>query len=151
MVVARIRALAPDHTDRQIAALLDQEGFRSGTGGSFTANKVAMDSIYTLDHKWLSRGAGRMSRGLSGGWTMFGPGSGGAAQCECLHDRRLVPIGPSGWHPGGPTAPGGSSSRRRSSPSCANPSGAVVPAFRDLTDQEPNGGQALAPKSPTPL
>ena len=40
VVVARVRALAPEHTDRQIAALLDQEGFRSGTRGSFTANKV---------------------------------------------------------------------------------------------------------------
>jgi hypothetical protein len=39
-VVARVRALAPEHTDRQIAALLDQEGLRSGTLGSFTANKV---------------------------------------------------------------------------------------------------------------
>ena len=40
VVVARVRALAPEHTDRQIAALLDQEGLRSGTRGSFTADKV---------------------------------------------------------------------------------------------------------------
>jgi DNA invertase Pin-like site-specific DNA recombinase len=40
VIVARVRALAPEHTDRQIAALLDQEGFRSGTRGSFTADKV---------------------------------------------------------------------------------------------------------------
>ena len=39
-VVARIRVLAPEHTDRQIAALLDQEGFRSGTGSRFTQNIV---------------------------------------------------------------------------------------------------------------
>src|SRR4029077_3381937 len=39
-VVARIRSLAPEHTDRQIAALLDQEGFRSGTGSRFTQNIV---------------------------------------------------------------------------------------------------------------
>jgi len=39
-VVARVRALAAEHTDRQIAALLDQEGFRSGTRASFTADKV---------------------------------------------------------------------------------------------------------------
>jgi hypothetical protein len=39
-VVARVRALAPEHTDRQIAALLDQEGLRSGTKSSFTAAKV---------------------------------------------------------------------------------------------------------------
>jgi DNA invertase Pin-like site-specific DNA recombinase len=40
VVVARVRALAPGHTDRQIAALLDHEGLRSGTRGSFTAGKV---------------------------------------------------------------------------------------------------------------
>jgi DNA invertase Pin-like site-specific DNA recombinase len=40
VVVARVRALAPEHTDRQIAALLDREGLRSGTRGSFTAAKV---------------------------------------------------------------------------------------------------------------
>src|SRR5262249_54088526 len=40
MVVARVRALAPEHTDRQIAALLDREGLRSGTEGAFTAARV---------------------------------------------------------------------------------------------------------------
>ena len=35
-----IRALAPDHTDRQLAEQLNTEGWRSGRGGSFTANKV---------------------------------------------------------------------------------------------------------------
>jgi DNA invertase Pin-like site-specific DNA recombinase len=40
VVVARVRALAPEHTDRQIAIHLDQEGLRSGTKGSFTADKV---------------------------------------------------------------------------------------------------------------
>jgi DNA invertase Pin-like site-specific DNA recombinase len=39
-VVARVRGLAPEHTDRQIAALLNQEGLRSGTRGSFTASKI---------------------------------------------------------------------------------------------------------------
>jgi DNA invertase Pin-like site-specific DNA recombinase len=39
-IVARVRVLASEHTDRQIAALLDQEGFRSGTGGRFTQNIV---------------------------------------------------------------------------------------------------------------
>jgi len=39
-VVARVRVLAPEHTDSQIAALLDKEGFRSGTQGSLTAKKV---------------------------------------------------------------------------------------------------------------
>ncbi len=41
VVVDRIKALATEHTDRQIAALLDQEGFRSGTGGRFTRQIVA--------------------------------------------------------------------------------------------------------------
>ena len=31
-VVARIRALAPDHTDRQLAEQLNMEGWRSGRG-----------------------------------------------------------------------------------------------------------------------
>ena len=39
-VVDRIRTLAQTQTDRQIAALLNQEGMRSGTAGSFTADKV---------------------------------------------------------------------------------------------------------------
>ena len=40
-IVARIKVLALEHTDSQIAALLDQEGFRSGTGRRFTRNIVA--------------------------------------------------------------------------------------------------------------
>jgi hypothetical protein len=40
VVVARIKALAPENTDSRIAALLDQEGFRSGTGSRFTQNIV---------------------------------------------------------------------------------------------------------------
>ncbi|MBI1877893.1 MAG: hypothetical protein HYR94_06645 [Chloroflexi bacterium] len=36
----RIRQLAPTHTDRQIAALLNQEGFTTGLGDLFTDNKV---------------------------------------------------------------------------------------------------------------
>jgi hypothetical protein len=39
-VVARIRALTPDHTDRQVAEQLNAEGLRSGRGGQFTSNKV---------------------------------------------------------------------------------------------------------------
>jgi hypothetical protein len=41
VVVDRIKTLATEHTDRQIAALLDQEGFRSGTGTRFTRNIIA--------------------------------------------------------------------------------------------------------------
>jgi DNA invertase Pin-like site-specific DNA recombinase len=40
VVIDRIKALATEHTDRQIAALLDQQGFRSGTGSRFTQNIV---------------------------------------------------------------------------------------------------------------
>jgi DNA invertase Pin-like site-specific DNA recombinase len=40
VVIDRIKALATEHTDRQIAALLDQQGFRSGTGSQFTQNIV---------------------------------------------------------------------------------------------------------------
>jgi hypothetical protein len=38
--VARLRALATDTADRQIAEILDREGFRSGTGHRFTTNIV---------------------------------------------------------------------------------------------------------------
>ena len=40
LVIARIRYLASKHTDRQIASLLDQEGFRSGTRSRFTQNII---------------------------------------------------------------------------------------------------------------
>ena len=39
-VLARVRALAAATTDRQIAEILDQEGFRSGTGRPFTTNII---------------------------------------------------------------------------------------------------------------
>ena len=40
-VVARIRTLAPYHTDSQMATTLNQEGAAPGLGGTFTASKVA--------------------------------------------------------------------------------------------------------------
>jgi DNA invertase Pin-like site-specific DNA recombinase len=40
-VVARIRTLAPHHTDSQMATMLNQEGATPGLGGTFTASKVA--------------------------------------------------------------------------------------------------------------
>jgi len=39
-VVARIRELAPDHTDVQIASVLNAEGWPSGLQGDFTKSKV---------------------------------------------------------------------------------------------------------------
>jgi DNA invertase Pin-like site-specific DNA recombinase len=39
--VARIRELAPAHTDQQIAACLNAEGLHAGLGGPFTKSKVA--------------------------------------------------------------------------------------------------------------
>lgn len=39
-VVERIRVLAAEHTDRQLAELLNAEGWKSGRGGLFTATKV---------------------------------------------------------------------------------------------------------------
>jgi DNA invertase Pin-like site-specific DNA recombinase len=41
VVVAKIKVLALDHTDSQIAFLLDREGFRSGTGSRFTRNIIS--------------------------------------------------------------------------------------------------------------
>jgi hypothetical protein len=39
-VVERLRVLAADHTDDQIADCLNGEGWKSGRGGAFTASKV---------------------------------------------------------------------------------------------------------------
>ena len=39
-VLERIRALAPTHTDRQIAAILNQNGLTTGVGQPFTGAKV---------------------------------------------------------------------------------------------------------------
>ena len=39
-VVARVRELAPTHTATQIAVLLNEEGWHTGLGGSFTTSKV---------------------------------------------------------------------------------------------------------------
>ena len=39
-VIERVQQLARDHTDLQIAARLNQEGYRSGQGGTFSASKV---------------------------------------------------------------------------------------------------------------
>jgi hypothetical protein len=39
-VVERVRVLSADHTDRQIAGRLNDEGWKSGAGDVFTANKV---------------------------------------------------------------------------------------------------------------
>jgi len=39
-VVDRVRVLAGDHTDRQLAERLNAEGWQPGRGGLFTANKV---------------------------------------------------------------------------------------------------------------
>jgi hypothetical protein len=48
-VVARIRALAPLHTDRQIAAALTAEGYHAGLGGPLTAGKVQwIRSVYRI-------------------------------------------------------------------------------------------------------
>jgi hypothetical protein len=40
VVVDRVRVLATDHTDRQVADRLNTEGWTSGRGGSFTTSKV---------------------------------------------------------------------------------------------------------------
>jgi DNA invertase Pin-like site-specific DNA recombinase len=39
-VVDRVRGLASDHTDRQVAERLNAEGWKPGRGGCFTVNKV---------------------------------------------------------------------------------------------------------------
>jgi DNA invertase Pin-like site-specific DNA recombinase len=49
-VVARIRELAPTQTATQIAHRLNEEGWRTGLGGSFTASKVEwVRAAYAID------------------------------------------------------------------------------------------------------
>jgi hypothetical protein len=47
-VIERLGQLAPDHTDMETAKCLNDEGYRSGQGGTFTPNKV----------KWLRHAYG---------------------------------------------------------------------------------------------
>ena len=48
-VVARLRVLAAETTDRRIAEVLNEEGFRSGTGCCFTQNRVKqLRYIYSI-------------------------------------------------------------------------------------------------------
>src|SRR5262249_40970381 len=54
--VARLRALAADTPDRQIAEILDREGFRSGTGHRFTtchttAHRLVRNLILPTPHQ----------------------------------------------------------------------------------------------------
>ena len=109
VVVARVRALAPEHTDRQIAALLDQEGFRSGTKGSFTADKVQWIRYKHSIPSGCPDGPAACRNGSSRGRTLYGPGSGRAAERE---QSRRSPLGadPVAWMAFRrcPTAPGGS-------------------------------------------
>ena len=71
VVVARVRALALEHTDRQIAALLDQEGFRSGSQGGFTRAKI----------QWI-RYAYSISSGCPEGPSASPDGSRGDGRCS---------------------------------------------------------------------
>jgi hypothetical protein len=48
-VVARIRTLAPHHTDSQLATRRHQDGATPGLGGTFTASKVAwIRDVYAM-------------------------------------------------------------------------------------------------------
>ncbi len=50
-VITRVRALAPTHTEEQIASCLNAEGFRRGSGGTFSAGKVAgLRYVSHLEH-----------------------------------------------------------------------------------------------------
>ena len=79
-VVERVRVLAADHTDRQIAERLNAEGLTSGQGGAFTANKVQWIRLMPADSQWLSGRAGGVRAGRTRGWPLFGPGRGEGAE-----------------------------------------------------------------------
>src|SRR5215831_15143136 len=61
--------------------------------------------IFLFHPEWLSRWAGRVGAGVSGGWPLFREGGRGPAPGECLHHGGLVPVGYPGWNPVGAARP----------------------------------------------
>ena len=120
VVVARIKVLAPDHTDSQIAALLDQEGFRSGTGSRFTRN-IVTQLRYSYS---IVSGCPEAPAACAEGYRADGRCSAKtAAEMLNVNVSTIADWCQSGTLDGiqsAPYAPGGSSSRRRSSLACVS-------------------------------
>ena len=94
--VARVRALAPDHTDAQIAALLDQEGATPGLGGHVHHRQGAVDPAPLCHPDGLPGAAACLSDGPAQRRPLQRACRGGPAQRRCVDHRRLV----CGGHPG---------------------------------------------------
>ena len=103
-VVTRVCDLAPHQTDREIADVLNAEGFTAGGGGAFTWAKVQW-----LRWKYkLPRGA--VKRRLAGrrspwGWAIFRASNSGAIKCRRWDSRQLVYDGGVGVSSGGTALP----------------------------------------------
>ena len=149
--LARFRALAADTSDRQIAEILNQEGFRSGTGRRFTTN-IVKQLRYRYSIPSGCPEARGVRRGLSGGWSLLCEGRGGVAQGDGLDDRGLVPVGRPGRHPVGVPRPLVDQVDARDHRPLAQAHASLLdPAFGLMSEQGPRKGRNLFSQSPTPL
>ena len=99
-VVERVRALAADHTDRQIAEQLNAEGWKSGRGGAFTANKVQWIRYVHGIRSGCPEGPAACARGERGDGRCSAQAAAQGPERRRVHHRRLVQVRASGWHPG---------------------------------------------------
>ena len=67
VALARLRALAADTPDRRIAEILNQEGFRSGTGRQFTQNIVKQLRYTYSIVSWCPEGPAACAEGCRAG------------------------------------------------------------------------------------
>jgi hypothetical protein len=152
--LARLRALAADVTDRRIAEVLNQEGFRTGTGRPFTTNIVkqlrysysipsgcpegpaACAEGYRADGRCPSRIAAELLR----------------VNVSTINDQRLVSVRRPGRHPVGTPRPlvdrvdaGDHRPLAQAHPSY------LVTAFRAMTEAGSTVGPGLLPSIPNPV
>jgi hypothetical protein len=80
-------------------------GFPVGHRKSIHTEHRKTTQIYLFYCEWMSRGTGGVRRGLPDRWAMFREDRLGNAQCECFHNRGLVPVGHPGRDPSGATRP----------------------------------------------
>jgi DNA invertase Pin-like site-specific DNA recombinase len=74
-LVARVRELAAQHTDREVARLLNEEGYHAGMGGPLSANKV----------QWI-----RHAYGIPLSCPAWGSGEAGVQRADGRHSARAA-------------------------------------------------------------
>ena len=88
-VIERLEQLSRDHTDIGIAECLNQEGYRSGQGGAFTASKVNW-LRYAYGLKSGCRSGRPLVPAVSAVMGAIAPGRSRSPQRVGVHDCRLV-------------------------------------------------------------